>query len=462
MAHSLPYPHDKQRSFMQSPARFKALVWGRRSGKSLGIALYVLLKAIEKQGNYYIVAPTYKQAKSIYWKDILKLMIPEAIVKKTDEGELYIELDPVHYKLETKEIIGYDIDSKHDPSLPPSTIFLKGAENEDSLRGVKLAGAVLDEFAFFRNGNDVWRKIIRPALADVQGWGIFTSTPDGVHNPFYDIVEIAKSMVMQLGDNNKKWFWSHATMLDNPTIPEQEWHDTKAEYERDGKIDEWVQEWEAQFTTPSTLVYNEFDVDKHVLHPNMIPRKDMTYAIGMDFGLKDPFAVVFIAIDKDDNWYIYDEIYLPDLPVDKMAKVLHQKMGDEYFTRIIGDSAGSNEIASLKSKALGDERIWVTPAKKGKDSIRAGIRLIKTKLYIREGSGKPKLFVGSNCKSTIREFQSYKRLRDAWGEPSDTPEDRNNHIMDALRYVALDHAEARKPIKKAKKIYDPTTGRLLS
>lgn len=464
MGHVLPIPHKKQLGFMKSMARFIVLVWGRRTGKSLGVALYVMLKAIEKPGNYYIIAPSYRQAKQIYWADILKVLIPQAIIEKTDEGELYVELSKVHYKLQTKNVLGYDIDSDHTDLDTPSRIYLKGAENADSLRGVKLAGAVLDEFAFFKNGMDVWRKIIRPALADLRGWAIFSSTPDGIHNQFYDVVDIAQSWIKDNPhwNGNPLWYYSHATMLDNPAIDPQEWYDTKAEYERDGKIDEWVQEWEAQFTTPSTLVYNEFDTDYHTISPNLIPRENMTYAIGMDFGLKDPFAVVFIAIDPNNNWYIYDEIYLPDLPIDKMGAVVHAKMGDNYFTRIIGDSAGATEIASLKDKSMGPNRLYVTPAKKGKDSIRAGIRLVKTLLYIRESTGKPKLFIGTNCRATIREFQSYSRLRTAFGDVSETPEDKNNHLMDALRYVVLDHTASNKPIPKAKKVYDPATGRLLS
>lgn len=465
MSNQLPYPHAKQREFMLSPARFKALVWGRRSGKSLGIALYTMLKALEKPGNYYIIAPTYTQAKSIYWKDILKILIPEAIIKKTDEGELYVELKKVHYKLETKHILGYDIDSDHRGLDAPSTIYLKGANNPDSLRGVKLAGAVLDEFAFFQYASDTWRKIVRPALADLRGWAIFSSTPDGVHNAFFDIVETAKRTIGESSNptQDRRWFYSHATMLENTSIAHrvEEWNDTKAEYIRDGKIDEWVQEWEAKFTTPSSLVYSEFDDTIHVVSPQLIPRDNMTYAIGMDFGLKDPFAAVFVAIDKDDNWYIYDEIYLPDLPVDKIARILHQKMGDQHFTRIIGDSAGATEIASLKSKELGDMRVWVSPSKKGKDSIRAGIRATKTKLYVREHTGKPKLFVGRNCTATIKEFQSYKHIRDAFGEVSDTPEDKNNHLMDAIRYLILDQMSGAKPIEKAKKVYT-TSGRLVS
>lgn len=450
---------------MISPARFKTLVWGRRSGKSLGIALYTMLKALEKPGNYYIVAPTYTQAKSIYWADILKILIPEAIIKKTDESELYVEFQQVHYQLGTKDLLGYDIDCDHSKSDLPSRIYLKGAQDPDKLRGVSLSGAVLDEFAFFQYASDTWRKIIQPALADQRGWAIFSSTPDGVHNAFFDIVEIAKLAISESSnpDKDPRWFYSHATMLDNTSLPYrvEEWNDMKADYIRDGKIDEWVQEWEAKFTTPTSLVYPEFDDSIHAISPNLIPRENMTYAIGMDFGLKDPFAAVFVAIDKDDNWYIYDEIYLPDLPVDKIARVLHQKMGDQYFSRIIGDSAGATEIASLKSKELGDMRVFVTPSKKGKDSIRAGIRMVRTKLYVRDHTGKPKLFVGRNCKATIKEMQSYKHIRDAFGDVSDTPEDKNNHLMDALRYLVNDHMSGAAAPKKAVKKYS-TSGRLIS
>jgi phage terminase large subunit len=454
MGMSLPHPHAKQREFMRSMARFKVLVWGRRTGKSLGIGVYTLLKALEKQGNYYIVAPTYKQAKSIYWQDILKVIIPDELILKKDESDLYIQLKPGNYTLNTKALLGYDLKVRHDPNLPPSTIYLKGADNPDSLRGVSLSGAVLDEFAFFKDGSSVWQKIIRPALGDNQGWAVFSSTPDGVHNPFYDIVERAKA------NETGNWFLSTATALENPWFPKQEWAETKIEYEKEGKIDEWAQEWEALFTTPSTLVYNEFS-DAHIIAPKDVPRVG-TNALAMDFGLKDPFACVFVRIDYDNNWYVYDEIYQPDLPVDKIARIVHEKMGDEHFTRMIGDSAGATEMASLRSKALGSDRLWVTPSKKGKDSIRGGIRQLKTHLYVREGSGKPKLFVSSNCRALIREFQTYKYMRDAWGELTDRVEDRNNHLLDALRYLVNDHAEGSKPIPKAQNVYDPETGRLLS
>jgi phage terminase large subunit len=104
----------------------------------------------------------------------------------------------------------------------------------------------------------------------------------------------------------------------------------------------------------------------------------------------------------------------------------------------------------------------IVGSKKGADSIVAGIREIKAKLTVREGTGKPKLFVAANCKNTIREFQSYRNTRNAYDEVTDKPEDRNNHAIDAIRYLALDRARhTEKKVRKQKK-YDPVTGRLLS
>lgn len=454
-------PHTKQREFMLSPARFKVGNWSRRTGKSFMIGATTILHAMDKPGNYYIIAPTYRQAKSIFWNDILKLLVPKEMIEKTDETQLYIQLKPLHYKVQAESIIGHNIDSVHAPN-EPSIIWLKGADNPDSLRGVKLRGAVLDEYAFFKDGQETWRKIIRPALADYQGWAIFTSTPDGVNNCFYDVAMLAQK---SMRDKDGKYFYSHATMLDNEALPHrfEEWEQSKREYERDGRIDEWVQEWEAKFTTPSTMVYNEFNEEKHIISPMDVPRDNMTYVIGMDFGLKDPFAAVYVAVDMNNNWYVYDEIYQPDLPIDRIGYALHMKMGDRHFTRIIGDSAGATEIASLRSAALGDNRVWVTPAVKGKDSLRAGIRLVKTHLYVREETGKPKLFITSNCTNLIRELQSYKYMRNPFGEVSEIPEDRNNHLLDALRYLFLDqkHIRSRKE-RKTERVYDPDTGRLLS
>ena len=63
-----------------------------------------------------------------------------------------------------------------------ATIRLYGADNPDVLRGSYLDGAVLDEFS--QTKVDVWSMVVRPMLADRQGWATFIGAPKG-KNDFY-------------------------------------------------------------------------------------------------------------------------------------------------------------------------------------------------------------------------------------------------------------------------------------
>jgi hypothetical protein len=68
-----------------------------------------------------------------------------------------------------------------------SAIFLAGAlDGADGLRGVGLNGVVLDEFALM--ADDVFPSVIRPALADRQGWAMFIGTPKG-RDPLYRLMQ---------------------------------------------------------------------------------------------------------------------------------------------------------------------------------------------------------------------------------------------------------------------------------
>ena len=69
-------------------------------------------------------------------------------------------------------------------------IQLYGSDNPDTLRGLYFDGVVLDEAAQMRPR--LWPEIVRPALADRQGWAIHISTPLG-HNAFYDLYQQAQS-----------------------------------------------------------------------------------------------------------------------------------------------------------------------------------------------------------------------------------------------------------------------------
>lgn len=444
----LPNPHEKQAEFLADPHRYKVLNWGRRTGKSVAVWIKVVLEGMIRQGTYYIIAPTYKQAKEIYWRDICKRYKGEFMT--FNEQELSITFDYLaNFEIPT---IAGPIKINHDPDLPPTRIVLKGADNPDSLRGTGIMGAVLDEYAFINDGKHLYDTIIRPALADRDGWAIFISTPNGVANHFYDLVKVAQ-------EDPSRYYYSHATALDNPYFTKSEFDEARYEYEKEGKLEQFNQEWMAEFVNPARLVYNNFDYDTHVFHKMDEMPIEGTYNMCIDFGMTDPTAALCVKVDYEGNWWVFKEVYKKDLHLDQLVYVLRDIMGDDHYTRILGDGAARFELESLRKR-----RFRITGAKKGADSISNGIKELKALLEPRptkDGQFKPKFFIHSSCINTIKEFERYSWEQDSSGNIMNTPEDQYNHALDALRYLALDKAN---PINKErrKRDYDPDTGRPLN
>ena len=90
-------------------------------------------------------------------------------------------------------------------------------------------------------------------------------------------------------------------------------------------------------------------------------------------------------------------------------------------SQIIADSAELRLIEELRSEH-GITRI--KESRKGKDSIMAGVS--KLQGYA--------IYVHPDCKNIMDEFYSYCYQRDKEGNWLNKPEDKNNHLMDALRY----------------------------
>ena len=115
-----------QTDIFKSTARFRAVVAGRRFGKTFLSTGEILKAAISgTKKNVWYVAPTYGAAKEIAW-DMLINTIPEEYILKTNETALTIKL------------------------INGSVIALTGAETHNNLRGKSLDFVVLDECADMR------------------------------------------------------------------------------------------------------------------------------------------------------------------------------------------------------------------------------------------------------------------------------------------------------------------------
>ena len=165
------------------------------------------------------------------------------------------------------------------------------------------------------------------------------------------------------------------------------------------------------------LVYENVIIEEFSVRDLL--KDGLQLAVGLDFGfIHDPTAlIVFLIGDKD--IYIFDEAYKKGLNTREIAEMIKNK--GYIKSTIIADSAESRLISELKRE---HDINRIVCSRKGKDSINAGIS--KLQGYT--------IHVLPTCKHTIDEFYSYSYSKDRDGKWLNSPNDENNHLMDALRY----------------------------
>lgn len=149
---------------------------------------------------------------------------------------------------------------------------------------------------------------------------------------------------------------------------------------------------------------------------------------GMDFGFtNDPTALEMVVEAHGELW-IDEKIYSTGLTNPMIA----ERAKDEGLTRedeIIADCAEPKSIRELNGLGL-----WVSASVKGQDSIVSGIDILK----------RYKMHVTRRSIGLLSNLRAYKWDKDRDGNMTNKPEDRNNHGIDAIRYVALKHLSIRR------------------
>lgn len=153
---------------------------------------------------------------------------------------------------------------------------------------------------------------------------------------------------------------------------------------------------------------------------------------GMDFGyVNDPSTLFCGLVDTvAREIYVFDEMYEKGMSnEDIINRVTDLGYSKE---RIKADSAEPKSIAYLRKNGLRNIRA----AKKGPDSIRAGIALIQD--Y--------KIIIHPRCVNFITEISSYTWDKDKFDNMVNKPIDDFNHLMDAMRY-AMEEFDGRKGVR---------------
>jgi phage FluMu gp28-like protein len=291
-------PHEGQRPFHESEARFRVCANGRRFGKTIAGANDMLLFVLNhSKTRAWWVAPVMDQAARVF-EEIADRMHP-LITKKsiTDKRIVFGNGSEVEFK------------SAHEP---------------DHLRGVGLDYLVVDEAADV--DEDAYFSCLRPALSDRRGRAIFISTPKG-RNWFY-------RMYLKGQDPAEPDYrsWQFPTWM-NPYIDPAE--EAAA---REVPRHVYRQEYEAAFLEDEDTVFRDA---RSSIGSRLRPAQaEESYVFGLDLGRAHDFTVL-VGFETRRREMVYFNRFRGTGY--SAQKELIARAVKDYRARLVMDSTGVGE-----------------------------------------------------------------------------------------------------------------------
>jgi hypothetical protein len=296
-------PRDPFKAFHKRKQRWSVLVCHRRAGKTVATLNDLIRGAVnegKQEGRYAFIFPQRNQAKDTAWRYLRRYAEP-LLAKPPNESELRVDL-----------INGW-------------MIRLYGADNPDALRGPYLDGVVLDEFADMKP--EVWHEVVRPMLADRQGWATFIGTPRG-KNEFWRLYEAAKK--------DPVWFHMMLRASESGIIPQSELDDLRREMGED----QYSQEFECSFEAAIKGAFYADEMRTMLAEGRICPieiNKDVKTHTAWDLGVSDSTATWFVQCVGQERRLV-DCYEASGVGLDHYAQVLHDKRsehgwkyGDHYM-----------------------------------------------------------------------------------------------------------------------------------
>lgn len=411
-------PHAGQAAFHRLACRFAILLAGVRAGKTYAAAREFLRRVFadrhRKDGplHYWCVAPTYGIGK-VQLRELFSALGGET-------GELVASWRKTDREL---RLVG-DI-----------LIEFKTAERPENLVGVGLDGLWIDEAA--RLKPEAWLGGLRMRLSDHRGWTIFSTTPLGRNWFYYEVIRRAEEF-SPISDPDYGMVRFHTA--DNTAVPGLV---EEVEMARRTLPERYFRrEYEADLTCFAGMVFDEFDPDIHVLSPRnrlgvqAAPAELVEVRAGVDWGFRNPGAIVVLGKDGDGAWYVLDEKVEAGLPVSAEAGPswvgYARQLSRKYkIGRFACDPSGASFISAFRRAGL--------PAHPAENNVAAGIQAVATLLHADPQTGWPSLFIQPNCTHLLDEIGAYAWDDDTEGEQ---PQKVNDHAVDALRYALYSRPHA--------------------
>ncbi len=254
----------------------------------------------------------------------------------------------------------------------------------------------------------------------------FFNEINGIPKPIFDEIHLRTRIRTWVDYNPNEEFYIHS-FIDKPGVKFiRSWHEhnpflsqkirDKIEALKD--IDEELYKVYGRGMTGKIegLVFRNWEQAKE------IPEGADYIGSSLDFGFtNDPTASADIYKSDGELWII-EQLYQTGLTNPDIYNALAKD------NKYVGDSAEPKSIEELKRLGM-----RIEGAVKGKDSIKAGIDILKRyKLNL----------IGTNL---VKEFKAYKwKVDRKTNQPINEPVDFLNHLIDGIRYVALNKLNNKK------------------
>lgn len=407
-------PHPEQLRLINSPARFKVVPAGRRSGKTERAKRNLIIQALRESSQglwhdyrYFAAAPTREQSKNIWWSD-LKALIPKSLLGgPIRESDLTIRL------------------------VTGAEIVVIGLDRPARLEGRSWCGGVVDEIADVKPG--AWESNIRPALADRAGWCWFIGVPEG-RNHYYDMYTKAISGKYPEWDG---FTWVSSDILDPAEIE-------SARQTMDPLI--FQQEMEASFVTFEGRAYYPFLRSTHCAPLKYDPRAPLI--ITMDFNVQPGTASIIqeqILPNGVSGTGIIGEVHIErHSTTPAVCRRILQDWGEHpgqvlCYGDATGGASGSSRVQGSDwqlvrnelQPVFGNRLHFRVPAANPKERVR--VNAVNSRL--KSASGEVRLMVDAvKAPNVVKDFEGVRVLKGGSGEIDKAADPHLSHLSDGIGY----------------------------
>lgn len=389
--------------FHERRHRWACIVAHRRAGKTVACINDVIRRAItdgKQDARYAYVAPFLTQAKAVAWDYLLRYSDP--IRTAQNASELWVEL------------------------INGSRIRVFGADNPDALRGLFFDGLIADEFGDWKPS--VWGAVIRPALADRQGWATIIGTPKG-HNAFYDTWKLAQ--------RDDAWYTLKLTASDSGILRADE----VADMMRSMTPDQIEQELECSFEAALLGAYYGQEIKaaeaegriRDVAYDDAVP----VYT-AWDLGYSDDTAIWWYQVVASEV-HVLECYAASGKGLDHYLDVVESKPY-KYGGHWLPHDAKAKTLASggRSIQEMVHERLKRTAIVPNL-GLQDGIQCVRAMF--------PRVYIDAGCEDGIEALKQYQR---EYNEDTKAFRDRHrhdwtSHYADAFRMMAVAWREERAP-----------------